>query len=314
MRTIARIAAYLVAGVAVLVLGLIVTAEFRWNRTFAAPLPAITASRDSQVIARGRYLVFGPAHCVGCHMTPGTTDLAGGMVMDIPPGKFHVRNITPDSETGIGRRTDGELARMLRYGVKADGQAALPFMAYQNLSDEDLTAIVSFLRSQTPVRHAVPPHEYTLIGKIVKAFVIKPTGPKVPPPARTPAPDSPAYGEYLADAVAECAGCHTQRSFVTGAFTGPRFAGGAVFAVDKDPTLELVTPNLTSDPSTGRTGAWSEEQFITRFRAGALIPQTVMPWVEFGRMSDGDLRAIYRYIRSVPAVHIDQGPSLRKKE
>jgi mono/diheme cytochrome c family protein len=155
-------------------------------------------------------------------------------------------------------------------------------MAYQNLSDEDLTALVS-------------------------------SGPKVAPPARTPAPDAPGYGQYLADAVAECAGCHTQRSFMTGAFTGPRFAGGAVFAVDQDPRLELVTPNLTSDAATGRVGGWSEQQFVARFRAGVLIPQTVMPWTEFGRMSDDDLRAIYRYLRTVPPVHLDQGPSLRPK-
>jgi mono/diheme cytochrome c family protein len=37
------------------------------NRKFTALIPDIHASTDSAVIARGRYLAFGPAHCSGCH-------------------------------------------------------------------------------------------------------------------------------------------------------------------------------------------------------------------------------------------------------
>ncbi len=84
-------------------------------------------------------------------------------------------------------------------------------------------------------------------------------------------------------------------------------AGGGVFTGDQEPRLELVTPNLTPDSATGRIARWSEHQFVARFRNGILIPQTVMPRTEFGRMSDGDLRAI-------PAVGFDPGPSLRPKQ
>jgi hypothetical protein len=95
-----------------------------------------------------------------------------------------VPNLTPDSVTGIGRRSDGEIARMLRHDVRADGRAAVPFMTAQNASDEDLVALVSFLRSQPAVRHEVPDRAPNLVGKAVLAFVIAPRGPQGTPPGR----------------------------------------------------------------------------------------------------------------------------------
>ena len=112
--------------------------------------------------------------------------LAGGRPFHLPFGTIYSRNLTPDVETGIGRYTDGELARVLRHSVKPDGRAALPFMESQNLSEEDLTAIISFLRSQPPVRRAVPDHDLNLVGKAVIAFLIEPVGPSGPVMKRTP--------------------------------------------------------------------------------------------------------------------------------
>ena len=108
-------------------------------------------------------------------------------MFDIPPGKFYARNLTPDAETGLGNCTDRAIARALRLGVGHDGRALLPFMEMQGLADDDLLAVVSYLRSQAPVRNAVPAHQFTLLGKVVKATVLaKPVGPATPPPARAP--------------------------------------------------------------------------------------------------------------------------------
>ena len=52
----------------------------------------------------------------------------------------------------------------------------------------------------------------------------------------------------------------------------------------------------------------SEEQFVARFRQGRLLPGSPMPWQAFSRMSEDDLRSIYRYLKSVPAVKRDVGP------
>jgi mono/diheme cytochrome c family protein len=308
----------------IVIVGLLGTVLVRWDRTFDAPLPEIRASKDSAVIAAGRYLAFGPAHCAYCHTTAETVPaldrgeqppLSGGAVFALPVGTFRTPNLTPDRATGIGAVSDGQLARMLRYGVRRDGRAAVPFMNYHALSDADLTALVSFLRSQVPVSHLVPPHDVNLLGKAVLAFVIKPIGPTSAPPSESPPVGATvARGAYLVGAVAECADCHTQRSMVDGHFTGPRLAGGSPFPVEGKPGVVVVPPNLTPDPKTGRIAAWTEAQFLTRFRQGRLIPESPMPWNALGRMADDDLRAIYRYLRSVTPIERDPGPSLQRKE
>ncbi|HKE91946.1 MAG TPA: c-type cytochrome [Gemmatimonadales bacterium] len=307
-----------------LIVGLFVTVQLRWRRTFDAPLPDIHASTDSAVIATGRYLAFGPAHCAYCHTTVETgpaldrgeqPPLSGGFVFNIPPGTFRTPNLTPDQETGIGGMSDGQVARMLRYGVRRDGRAAIPFMNYHLLSDADIRALISFLRSQPAVSHRVPQHDVNLMGKAVMAFVIKPIGPSSTPPAESPpAGTSVERGAYLVTAVAECADCHTERSMVDGHFTGARLAGGSPFEADGNPDLLVVPPNLTPEPKTGRIASWTEEQFVARFRKGRLIPGSPMPWNAFARMTDDDLRAIYRYLRTVTPVEHDPGPSLRPRK
>lgn len=306
----------------ILVAGLVGYVLLRWRRTFDVPLPAIAASRDSAIVATGRYLAFGPAHCAYCHSPADAgpaldrgeqPPLIGGLTFDIPPGKFHTPNLTPDSATGIGAVSDGQLARMLRDGVRRDGRAAIPFMNYHQLSDGDLVALISFLRSQPAVRHQVPGHDFNFVGKAVAAFVLKPQPPVQPPPVASPPPGATVErGNYLANAVAECHDCHTQRSLVSGAFTGPAFAGGASFPVDGT-ELVVTPPNLTPDPQYGRITTWTEDQFLARFRKGPLIPETIMPWNAFGRMSDDDIRAIYRYLRTLAPVAYDPGPALRRK-
>lgn len=306
-----------------LVVALVAYVQLRWRRTFDVPLPTIAASRDSAIIGTGRYLAFGPAHCAYCHSPADAgpaldrgeqPPLIGGFTFDIPPGKIHTPNLTPDSATGIGAVSDGQLARMLRDGVRRDGRAALPFMNYHQLSDGDVVALISFLRSQTAVRHEVPPHDLSFVGKAVAAFMLKPQPPAQTPPVASPPPGATVErGDYLANAVAECHDCHTERSLVSGAFTGPAYAGGASFPVDGKPELVLTPPNLTPDPQFGRITSWTEDQFLARFRKGPLIKETIMPWNAFGRMSDDDIRAIYRYLRMLAPVNHDPGPSLRKK-
>lgn len=281
--------------------------EWRWTRTFTAPYPAIVASADPAVISRGEDLVYGAAACAYCHVPRdqwpalakgARLPLAGGHVFPLPFGQIYSANLTPDPATAIGRRTDGELARILREGVRADGRAAVPLMAMQ-LSDEDLTAVISFLRAQRPVAHAVPEHEFTRVGKLLMAFVITPGRPGTPPPPRSPIGPSIARGDYLANHVSACVQCHTQRTN-TGDVVGPPFGGGQPTGIAGDPTRVFVAPKLTPDPTTSPVGLWPEDVFVQRFRKGEQQPGTPMPWGAFGHMTDDDLKSIYRYLRTLP--------------
>jgi len=308
----------LLAVVVLFVAGFAIFVASRQHLTFnGVPYPQVAASTDTAVIARGHYLVRNVVNCGQCHGDPAQAaaraagddvPLSGGQVFDIPPGKFYVRNITPDQETGIGRYTDQAVARALRNGVGPDGRALLPFMEIQGLSDDDLLAVVSYLRSQPPVHHEVPMHQYTLLGAIVRATVLaNPVGPRETPLAKSPRGATIENGRYLAESAALCWACHTQRSPQTGALIGPRYGGAIAFEESADHQYSWSPPNITSD-STGRLGAMSEDEFVTRFHAGRLIEGSPMPWQNFSRMDEDDLRGIYRYLKSLPPVKRDVGP------
>ena len=292
-------------GIIVLALigGLAITVMARQNVKYEAPYPNIIASTDSAVIARGKHLVYSSAHCIDCHNKQNSDSLinlgqevplSGGVAFELPVGKIYTKNITPDKETGIGRYSDGEIARALRYGVHPNGTAVFDFMPFHNTSDEDLTAIISYLRAQKPVKNRVPDHELNAIGKAVNAFMIKPVGPTGEVP-KVVKPDTTAvYGKYLALSVAECSGCHTKRN-LAGEFTGASFAGGN--EIDG-----FITPTLTPE-SSGKIFNWSKELFIERFRMGKLIPKSPMPWNSFKRMTDDELTAIYHFLRTLKPVN-----------
>lgn len=286
------------------------------NKKFDAPFPDLHASTDSATIARGKYLAYGPAHCSGCHTPKKDQErinqgeelpLQGGLEFELPIGTLYSRNITPDEETGIGKLPDSVIVRSLRYGVARDGHAILDLMPFHNLSDEDMVAVLSFLRSQPPVSNKVPDNKFNFMGKAVKAFLLKPVGPDGPIPASIKPDTTAAYGKYLSFFIANCRGCHTNRSLMTGAYTGPEFAGGLKLeALDGS---YCVTPNLTPDKETGRISGWSLEQFINRFRMKRVIATSDMPWDQFRKMSDEDLKAIYYYLNSLKPIRNETGPT-----
>jgi mono/diheme cytochrome c family protein len=298
---------------AILILGLFIYVQLAWKKKFDAPYPAIKASNDSAVIARGKYLVYGPMHCATCHVASDQiTDieagkelpLSGGWTLDIPPGTFRSRNLTSDKETGIGNLTDEQIARTLRYGVGHDGRFILPLMPFQIVSDEDMTAVISYLRTIPPVKHEVEPTKYKFLGKALLAFgVIKPEGPSGTPPKSVSRDSTAEYGNYLVNNVANCKGCHTYRSFKTGKFLGEPLAGAGIFPADSFSNgYSFRPPNLTPDPETGVIANWSETAFINRFRGGRIYAGSPMPWGPFSRMDETDLKAIYRYLKSIPGV------------
>ena len=110
-------------------------------------------------------------------------------------------------------------------------------------------------------------------------------------------PDEVARGAYLANA-ADCAACHTDSQH-----GGRPYAGGRAIAT---PFGTFYSPNITPDPDTG-IGRWSEAQFLRALRDG-VSPDgsnyfTVFPYTSFTKIVDADARAIWAYLRSLPAVH-----------
>jgi mono/diheme cytochrome c family protein len=297
-----------------------------WDRAYDdVPSPQLQASTDPMVIEHGRYLVRGPAHCSNCHA--GSLEEAmradageelpmkGGMPLPIGPiAVFYTANLTPDPETGIGRYTDGQLFRLLRHNVKPNGRASLaPLMPFADMADDDLVAIVSYMRSEKPVRNEVPSSRWTLLGKAIAAFVRPAAFQPVlghTPPALAPRQEATVErGAYLANSVANCMACHSPLDPATGELTGPAFSGNAQGEPSlTDPNIILRMPNLTPDPTGVLVRFPTEEAWIRRFRIGRVIRGSFMHWGPFSRMSDEDLRAIYRYLHTLEPVANDVGP------
>ena len=251
-------------------------------------------------VERGKYLVEGIVACGNCHIARGPQGqplfekgLSGGMLFDEPPFKAHAANITPDAATGIGKWTDAQLAKAIREGVRPDKSIIgppMPIEFYRRFSDDDLTAVVAYLRSQPAVRNEVPKSVYNMP-------LPPPYGPAVKSVKAPPATDKVAYGKYLAD-IGHCMECHTPRDAKGMPLAGKVGAGGMSF---KGPWGESVSRNLTSH-ETGLKN-WSDEQIIKAIRTGTdRDGKPYKPPMGFGfykNINDADMQALVAYLRSL---------------
>lgn len=299
-----------------IVLAFIIYINMSWRKDYSEKYPLrtdITIKTDSAIIARGKYLVYGPAHCAHCHVPfeqlaevekGKEVPLTGGFGLEIPPGVFKAPNITMDKETGIGDRSDAELYRMLRHNVRPNGLPAIDFMPFINMSEEDINSIIAYLRSTEAVKSEVINTEYSFLGKALMTFgVIMPGDPDQPVPVSVEKDSTAEYGRYLAYAVANCRGCHTDRDMNTGEYIGPEYAGGLLFGPDNLTNgWTFTSPNLTPDKETGFITNWTEEQFLTRMKAGRIYEFSPMPWAAFATMDETELKALYRYLMSLEPV------------
>ena len=220
------------------------------------------------------------------------------------PGVLCIRNITPDKESGVGNWTDGEIIRSIREGVDPKGLGLFPIMPYfiyQSLADEDVEAVVAYMRNLPSVSALRP--ERTIDFPMSMLIEIFPE-PLDGPVARPDASDSVAYGEYLAT-IARCGFCHSPRqSRGKDAVPGLEFSGGVPFQLG-----DKITPSKNLTPDVSGIGTWTRDAFIARFKQyGELRPveriedNTLMNWNAYSRMTEADLGAIYDFLSTRPAV------------
>jgi mono/diheme cytochrome c family protein len=307
----------LVAVLAVVLLGALGAAGVAWGLR-----PRMRVASDRKVeatpekLARGRYLAESVAVCFHCHSQadktlfgmppkPGTVG-GGGMCMgpeDDIPGTMCASNLTSDPETGLGQWTDGELIRAIREGVSRDGRplmAAMPYGFYREMSDEDVEAIVAYLRTLPAIRSSLPATRFDFPFNLLVRFMPQPLEQPVTAPARS---DTVAYGRYLLT-LGRCAECHTP---TRGPLAGQQLAGGREVWLDKD--VAVRSANLT--PHATGIGGLSREGFIGLFQrhvrpeARREVPwrlNSAMAWMSYGGMTEEDVGAIYDYLKTLPPV------------
>ncbi|WP_044552244.1 cytochrome c [Azospirillum lipoferum] len=266
-----------------------------------AAMPTLRSAQaddqDFALIERGRYVAVA-ADCVACHSLPGGKPYAGGSPLYTPFGTLVAPNITPDRETGIGNWTEEDLRRTLREGIGRGGKRlypAMPYPAYTRMTDDDIRALWTYLRTREPVSNAVEANQLPFpfnIRLLMAGWNLL----NFEPERFKPDPDkSPEWnrGAYLVQSLGHCGTCHTPKTML-GADDTDRALQGA--------NLQgWYAPAITADPRQG-IGDWTTDQLVAYLKTGA-NHQTLAsgPMAEAiqnstSKMTDADLKAIAAYL------------------
>jgi mono/diheme cytochrome c family protein len=274
-----------------LVVVFLILGNMRLNKSYDFPADNVVIPTDEASLERGRHIT--ETSCASCH----GADLGGvdGWFKMEGVGEIDSANLT----TGLGGvgsvyTSDADYVRAIRHGIGADGKPIFmpAVLVYQRMSDEDLGAVIAYLKVAPSVNHETK-GLFDVMGKIMLGAGMFGNLPveEVSHTSNVTAPAASVtveYGEYLAT-LGDCSSCH-----------GADYAGGAY----PDPAITLPVPNITP---AGNIGAWTEEEFIATMRTGVtpegkpLVP-TLMPFRAIGKMSYEELKAVYLFLTSLPAV------------
>jgi mono/diheme cytochrome c family protein len=283
----AKWAGTLLSGLLTLVLALVslvgLMGIYRYYTPPMSPVKDMKVDGTPEQIERGRHLAA--AFCVECHSPTADFPMTGGVDLgkDLPidVGSYYSANLTPAGR--ISTWTDGELFRALRDNVDKNGRrlVAMAGTNVRHISDEDMYALIAFLRSQEPVASDVPiPLDRpNFLGLLLSGANVVQDRPLITEPIVAPKKEPTAeYGEFVVSFL-DCKNCH-----------GEDLTGGANPIGVNGPTLRLVK-------------AWSEDEFINALRTGESPNgykfSDLMPWKSTGRLDDVELSAIYRYLVSL---------------
>jgi mono/diheme cytochrome c family protein len=281
-----------------------------WYVTREPASPFVTeqnASFDPALVSRGEY-VARLSDCVACHSLPDGKPFAGGLEMATPLGAIHATNVTPDPATGIGHYSLADFDRAVRHGVAPGGRRlypAMPYPSYAKLSDDDVRALYAFfMKGVQPAQQANIPSDIpwplnmrwpiALWNGVFAADE---------PYAAKPAQDAVwNRGAYIVQGPGHCGSCHTPRGLAFNEKAldegGKAFLAGALLD-------GWYAPSLRDDHNTG-LGRWSEAQIVQFLKHGrnqhavvyGSMTEAFNNSTQF--MSDDDLAAIARYLKSLP--------------
>ena len=225
------------------------------------------------------------AFCQECH----GSNMAGQVMEEDPLiGIIVAPNLT-SGEGGIGTYfTDEDYVRTIRHGLDVSNRSliVMPSNYFAQLSDDDLSQIISYIKNLPPVDNVLPESRIGLLGRffmlqdpsLLPASVIDHSAERSSTPEKEV---SAEYGEYLA---VICALCH-----------GQDFSGGPEASSGLNLTPAGNLSNLT------------EEEFVTTIRTGVtpegeVFDPVEMPYEQISLMSDDELRAIWLYLQSLPPI------------
>jgi mono/diheme cytochrome c family protein len=265
-----------------------------WRRTRRVHTVNVVVPRtipaDAAAVERGKHVATALGVCTYCH----GPDLGGQMLGE--PSAFGTLagpNLTR-GRGGLGQSFgDADWVRAIRHGIHRDGTSliVMPSEAFVFMNESDLGDLIAYLKQLPPVDREVPPTRLGPVGRALlvagQVSLITDRTPAAPYPAVVPPGPTLEYGRYLAG-VTGCIGCH-----------GPGLSGGYV----EGPPGVPPASNLTPDPA--GLGQWTEADFERALRHGVRKNGTqidiFMPWPNYSGMSDDEVKALWLFVRSVPA-------------
>jgi mono/diheme cytochrome c family protein len=272
---------------------------------FATTKARYAAVKSPEAFDRGKELAF--SICAGCHYDHSVNKFIGTQIHDIPgiAGKVYSANLTHSISNGITPRySDAELRYLFKTGIARDGRF-LNYMLRPNMAEEDINAIIVFLRSNDQSVSAadttVGLTHFTFIGKAYMNLHAKPLAFKegVKLPSNT---DQVAMGYYLVDNLG-CFHCHseslTKLNFLNPNETPGYLAGGIKFKGEQG--IEIRASNITPDKNTG-IGKYTAEEFRKAMKDGVAPNRHLKPPMpKFTKLKGQEIDAIYAYLQTVPA-------------
>src|SRR5690242_5598339 len=259
----------------------------------------VLSPRAETPLERGTYLMRGIVACGNCHTPKGPQgdvpgmELAGGVIFQEDVFTAVSPNITPDPETGIGKWTDAQIIAAIREGKRPDGTIIgppMPIALYRGMADDDVNAIVVYLRSVKPIANKAAKSQYK--GPLPPSYGSPVTS--VAPVAQT---DKVNYGRYLAGPLGHCMECHSTPG-TNGApdLVNHPGAGGMHF---NGPWGVSYAPNITP----AALGKYSDEDIKNAITKGVrpdgsrLMPP--MAYSYYSNIAPADLDAIVAYLRTL---------------
>ncbi len=283
--------ASLLALIVIAIASVYVVSNKRINKSYEIEVAVLDIPSDEEAIARGEHVAI-IRGCLGCHTKNG----AGETFIDAAIiANLYSSNLT-SGKGGVEDYTDEDWIRAIRHGVAPSGKALLfmPSHEYTVLGKEDLAALIAYFKSLPAIDNELPKNKVGPLGRILYLSGQFPLIPAEKIDHEVALPQAPeakvtvSYGEYLATS---CIGCH-----------GERYSGGAIPGTPPD---TLVPTNLTPHEATG-LGTWSEEDFFTALREGKLPDGSeinpFMPWRDTAEMTDNEIKALWLYLQSLPAL------------
>ena len=278
---------------------------------FVCLVTLVHAQSDGKdLVAKGQY-IFALAGGCACHTVPKGTFNAGSRAFPIPLGKVYSTNITQDKETGLGSWTDQQIQDAIVKGIRRDGSRIIPVMpyeAYSGMAQEDLKALIAYLKTLKPVKKATPELESKapLTRSVGIPVYLKVFGRFSSAPAQAPK-GGIERGRYLVEHVSLCSDCHTPRNSI-GAPNRSLYLAGASKKIN--PMGEDV-PNITPDKETG-IGDWKREDIAELLISGTkpdldnvqgLMSEVIQGTPHgFKDMKREDALAIADYLKSIPPI------------